>query len=100
MKTPTVQRIGRALLWATAAAAVELVPPIALEVGGRGLLLIGTGVRMVGTGIEFLGERTIQHAQRQRLRGYSHYDLEPRQHGQSYRPTPRSPVYPQRARVS
>lgn len=92
---PTVQRIGRAILWATAIAAVELVPPIALEVGGRGLMLIGRGFKAVGSGFEFVGDRTMQHAYRQRLRGYNNYDLEPRyqQPRQSYRPVPRQPVY-------
>jgi hypothetical protein len=63
-------RLSRALVWAAATAVVEMVPPIVLELTGRGLVIAGKGFKIAGDGLEYIGEQTVAYAQRARFRNY------------------------------
>lgn len=69
MRAPPVRsRLGKALILALGAAAVEVLPPLTLHAAGRSLMLLGQGVKVLGQGIEDMGAETLRYAERQRRR--------------------------------
>lgn len=65
---PVRSRLGRALLIAFGAAAIEVLPPLTLHAAGRSLMLLGQGIQSLGVAVEQLGEETLNYAERQRRR--------------------------------